>query len=83
MKLLGFFSALGVMPIVYLTCAQTTGGGGRPSAVGAGTTRFAEEDVNDVGAAGVRAIAPAGKHVERVATKPRRRMDESRTLVCL
>ena len=83
MNLLGFFSVLGVIPIVHLTCAQTTGGGGRPSAIGAGTTRFADEDANDVGAAVVRAIAPAGKHVQRVATETGAPLFQDKTQVCV
>ena len=63
MKLLGGFLALGVVPIVDLTCAQVVGGSGRPSAVRAGMTRFAEEAVSDVGVAQVHAIAHEDEEV--------------------
>ena len=63
MKLLGVLFFLGVWPIVYLTHAQATAGGGRPSAIGAGTARFAEKTICDVGVAAVRAIAPEEENV--------------------
>ena len=63
MKLRGVFVALGVWPIVHVTHAQATAGGGRPSAIGAGTPRFAEENICDAGVAAVRAIAPEEEKV--------------------
>ena len=65
MKLLGFFLALGMEPIVYLTCAQVTGGGGLPSAIPAGISRFAEEDIPYAGVTAVHAIAPDEEKVAR------------------
>ena len=62
MKLLGMFLALGVKPAVHLTCAQVTGGG-RPSTIRAGVSRFTEDDIPDVGVAAVHAIAPDDERV--------------------
>ena len=65
MKLLGFLLALGMEPIVYLTCAQVTGGGGLPSAIPAGISRFAEEDIPYAGVTAVHAIALDEEKVAR------------------
>lgn len=51
-----FWFALGVVPIIHLTCAQTIGGG-RPSSIRGGVTRFADENISDVGVTAVHAIA--------------------------
>ena len=59
MKLRGIFLALGVQPVVHLTCAQ-----GRPPAVRASTSRFAEDDVPNVGVVAVHAIAPGDEQIE-------------------
>ena len=64
MKLLGFVLGLGVVPIVHVACTQVTGGGGRTSAVRPGITRFAEEDISDVGTTGVHAIAHGEEQIE-------------------
>lgn len=70
MKLLGFALALGVAPIIHLTCAQATGDGGRPSATRAGISRFAEEDVPVVGVVAVHAVASGDEQlVEDVVKK--------------
>ena len=65
MKLLGFFLALGMEPIVYLACAQVTGGGGRPSAIPVGISRVAEEGIPYAGVTAVHAISPDEEIVER------------------
>ena len=66
MKLSGICLALGVVPLVNLTCAQVTlGGSGGPSDVRAGTARLAEEDVPH---AGVLAVHPIPEEDEEVAT---------------
>ena len=63
MKLSGTCLALGVVPLVILTCAQVTGGGsGAPSDVRAGTARLAE-DVPLVGVGAVHALHPGDEHV--------------------
>ena len=68
MKLLWLFLALSVEPIVHLTYAQDIGGGvGRLSQIHGGITRFADEDISDVGVAQVHTIAhgdqQVGKHL--------------------
>ena len=63
MKLHGIFLAFGVVPTVRLTCAQVTGGGGRPSAIRGAITRFAKEDISDVGVTAVHAIASGDEQV--------------------
>ena len=58
------FLALGVVPPVHLTCAQVTGGGGGgPSAIRAGTARFAKEAIPYAGVAAVHAIDPGDDQV--------------------
>ena len=63
MKFLGIALALGVQPFGHLTCAQVTGGGGPPPAVRASTSRFAEDDVSNVGIVAVHAIAPGDEQI--------------------
>ena len=58
MKVLKLFVAAGVVPMSHLACAQVTGGDARSSAFRDGLTRFAEEDVSDVGMAEVHPIPP-------------------------
>ena len=69
MKLLGIALALGVQPIVHLTRAQVTGGGGRPPAVRASISRFAEDDVSNVGIVAVHAIAPGDEQIADMQAK--------------
>lgn len=64
MKFSRGFIALGVLPIFHLAFARVTNGDdGWLSALRGGTTRFAGEDVADVGVAEVTAIAPGDEHV--------------------
>ena len=58
MNLLRVIFTLGVLAIVHFTCAEFVGGGGgRPSGIGAGERRLAEEGIVDVGVVQVHAIA--------------------------
>lgn len=61
----GFLLALGATPFAQLACAQAADGGGLPSASrGAATsTRFADEDVTDVG---VGDVHPIGSDEEEI-----------------
>ena len=63
MKLPGAFWTLGVLSVVHPTYAEVTGGGGLPSTIRAGVSRFAEEDVSDVGGRLMHAIAPEEEEV--------------------
>lgn len=63
----GFLLALGVTRFAQLACAQATDGGGVPSASrdALALTRFAEEDVTDVGVGEVHPIGSDEQGIEQ------------------